>query len=135
MSEFDLHNNVDDRVALTNQSITTNTTTDGEIIDTKGFESIEFIYQSGALNAGAFALLLREGDAANLSDVADVPSEETLGALTGFAATDDDATIRVGSIGKKRYQRASIVSTGASGANLFSAVAVLGTPHTAPVAQ
>lgn len=135
MSEFDLHNNVDDRVALTNQSITTNTTTDGEIIDTIGFESIEFIVQSGALNAGAFALLLQEGDEGNLSDAADVSSEETLGALTGFADTDDDVTIRVGSIGKKRFQRVSIVSTGASGANLFSAVAVLGTPHTAPVAQ
>lgn len=136
MSEFEMHNTIDDRIALTNQSITTNTTTAGAIIDTKGFEAIEFVIVAGTLTAGIFAILLEEGDDAGLSDAATLDSDLTLGALTGFdASTDDDTTIRVGSIGKDRYQRLSLVSTGASGANTFSAAAILGTPHTAPVAQ
>jgi len=135
MSEFDLHSRVDDRVALTTQVISSNTTTVGEIIDTKGFESIEFVLQSGTITDGAYAILLEEGDDAALSDAATLDSELTLGALTGFVAADDDATIRVGSIGKDRYQRVSLVSTGVTTGGTFSAVVVLGTPHTAPVAQ
>ncbi len=135
MSEFDLHTIIDDRVAMDNQEITTDTTTDGEIIDTKGFESLEFIFQAGAITDGAYAILLEEGDEANLSDAAVLPTADTLGALTGFADTDDDTTIRVGSIGKKRFQRAALVSTSTTSGGFFSAIAVLGTPHTAPVAQ
>jgi len=135
MSEFDIHTIIDDRVALDNGEITSNTTTVGNIIDTKGFESMEFITQSGNLTDGAYAILLEEGDDAGLSDAAVLPTADTLGALTGFALTDDDITIRVGSIGKKRFQRLSLVSTGVTAGGFFSGIAILGTPHTAPVAQ
>lgn len=134
--EYDLHSNVDDRTALNASAITTNTTTVGNIIDTLGFQSLEFIAQSGAITDGAYALVLEEGDADDLSDAAVVPSDNVLGALNGFVAADDNATKRVGSIGKKRYQRLSIVSTGTStGAAFMSAIAVLGNPNSAPVAQ
>lgn len=136
MSEYDLHSNIDDRVALTNQDIITDVTTNGEIIDTSGFESIEFVIQSGAIADGVFAILLEEGDDAGLTDAATLSADETLGALTGFTDNaDSDKTIRVGSIGKNRYQRMSLVSTSVTGNNLFSATAILGNPHTAPVAQ
>lgn len=134
MSEFDLHSNIDDRVALNLQDITTGTVV-GAIIDTSGFESIEFVVQSGAINDGTYALLIEGGDDAGLSDAAAVSSDETLGSLTGFISTDDNTTIRVGSIGKKRYQRLSIVAESSTGTNEFSAIAILGNPHTAPVAQ
>lgn len=134
MSGFDLHSNIDDRVALNLQDITTGTVV-GTIIDTSGFESIEFIIQSGAINDGTYTLILEEGDDAGLSDAAVVSAEETLGTLTGFISTDDNTTIRVGSIGKKRYQRLSILAASSTGTNEFSAVALLGHPHTAPVAQ
>lgn len=135
MSEFDLHTIIDDRVALDNQEITTNTTTVGEIIDTKGFESLEFITHSGTLTDGAYAILLEEGDESDLADATVLPAADTLGALTGFALTDDDITIRVGSIGKKRFQRLSLVSTSVTTGGFFSGIAVLGTPHSGPVAQ
>jgi len=134
MSEFDLHSNIDDKVALDNQDITTGTVV-GEIIDTSGFESIEFVVQSGSINDGTYTLILEEGDDAGLSDATVVSTDETLGVLTGFIATDDDKTIRVGSMGKNRYQRLSILAASSTGVNEFSAVAILGHPHTAPVAQ
>lgn len=134
--EKEMHNNVDDVVALTQQAINSNTTTAGAIIDTAGFESCEFIVIAGTITDGAYALLLEEGDDPALSDAAAVPAAETLGALTGFVAADDDTTKRVGSIGKKRYQRLSIVSTGVTtGVNMMGAIAVLGDPKHAPVAQ
>jgi len=138
MSEFDLHSNIDDRVALVFTG-SAGALTNGAVIDTGGdegvFQSIEFIAQSHTITSGDFAILLEESDDAGFSiDVTAVSEDETLGSLTGFVAADDDTTIRVGSIGKKRYQRMSLVGTNTP-VGEFSAIAILGHPHTAPVAQ
>ncbi len=134
--ERDLHNCVDDKIALDLNAITTNTTTVGNIIDTAGFESIEFVAVSKAITDGAYAFRIEDGDASNLSDAADVDVSLLLGALTGFIATDDNTTKRVGCISKKRYVRLSIVSTGTTvGTSMLGAVAVLGHPHHQPVSQ
>ena len=136
MAEFDLHSNIKGEVALDSQDITTDTTTVGNIIDTRGFESIEFTIQSGVITDGTYTLILEQGDDSGLSDVAVVPTDEVLGVLTGFVAADDNATKRVGSIGKKRFQRLSILSASTStGATRFSSVAVLGHPQSAPTAE
>ncbi len=134
--EYDLHSNVKQVVALDSQDITTNTTTVGNIIDTVGFESLEYLIQSGVITDGTYALILEQGDDSGLSDAAVVPADEVLGVLTGFVAADDNAAKRVGSIGKKRFQRLSILSAGTStGATKMSSVAVLGNPQSAPVAE
>lgn len=134
--EYDLHSNVKQVVALDSQDITTDTTTVGNIIDTVGFESLEYVIQSGTITDGTYTLILEEGDDSGLSDAAVVPAAEVLGVLTGFVAADDDAAKRVGSIGKKRYQRLSILSaTTTTGATKMSSVAVLGHPKSAPVAE
>lgn len=134
--ERDLHNNVNAVMALNEAAITTDTTTVGEIIDTLGYESLEYIIASGTITDGAYALLLEEGDDSGLSDAAAVPTAELLGDLVGFVAADDDTVKRVGSIGKKRYQRLSIVSTGTTtGADSIGAVAVQGHPKHAAVAN
>lgn len=134
--EKDLHHNIDDRVGMNPAAISTNTTTVGEIIDSVGYESIEWLIYSGTITDGAYALLLEEGDDPALADAAAVPAAEVLGDLTGFVAADDNAVKRVGSIGKKRYQRLSIVSTGVTtGVNTMGAVCALGHPKHAPVAD
>ena len=133
--EFDLHSNVSSVPALAPATISTNTTTVGLIIDTLGFESLEYVLQSLTLVDGNFAFLLEEGDDAALADAAEVPAANVLGVLTGFAATDDNVSKRVGSIGKKRYQRLSIVSTGVTAGGTIGGIGVLGHPKTAPVAE
>lgn len=134
--ERDLYSNVDDRMARNPVAITTNATTAGNIIDTRGYESLTYVVAMGTITDGSYSLLMQEGDDSGLSDVTTVPAEDTLGALTGFVATDDNAVKRVGSIGKKRYQRLSIVSTGVTaGVNMCSAIAILGHPKTTPEAQ
>jgi len=133
--EFDLHNNVDDRVAVVQQAVAADTLIVGEIIDTLDYESLEYIVQVGTITTGTVSLIIEEGDDAALADAAAVSADETLGALTGFAVTDDDSTKRVGSIGKKRYQRLSLQPAGTAAIDFIGAVAVLGNPKSGPVAQ
>ena len=127
----DLHNNMDERVALATQLINTDTTTAGVIIDTAGYESLEFIMQAGVVTAGDVTLIMQDGDDSGLSDVATVASDFVLGSLVTLDAT---GITRVGYVGKKRYVRVSAVSD--TSANLtVGVVAVLSNPHSAPVAQ
>lgn len=131
--EYDLHSNVFQVVAFDSQNITTDTTTVGNVIDTVGFESLEYLIQSGTITDGTYTLLLEEADVVGFTGSTVVPTDETLGVLTGFVAADDDAALRVGSIGKKQFQRLSIVSASTStGATNMSSTAVLGHPKHMP---
>ena len=134
--EFDLHNSFNGLNALDAAAITTDTTTVGNIIDTVGFEGLEYYIQSGTITDGAYAFLLEESDDSGMAGATAVPTAEVLGDLVGFVAADDDAVKRVGSIGKKRSQRLSIVSTGTTaGVDFMSSIASLGIPKHAPVAN
>jgi len=134
MAQRDLHNNIDERVAIDLAAITADGTTVGNIIDTAGFESIEFIAQLGAVTDGTYTPLLEVGDDPALADAAAVSGEELLGSLVGMTASNQ--TTRIGYAGSKRYARLSLVATGVtSGVASAGAIAVLGHPHHAPVAQ
>ena len=87
--ENDLHSNIKQVVALDSQDITTDTTTVGNVIDTAGFESLEYLIQSGTITDGTYALLLEEADVVGFTGSSVVPAAETLGVLTGFVAADD----------------------------------------------
>jgi hypothetical protein len=132
MGQRDLHDNVDERVALNTQLINTDTTTAGVIIDTQGYESVEFIVQAGVVTAGDVTPLLEDGDDSGLSDAAAVAADFRLGSLVLLDTTND--ITRFGYVGKKRYVRLSAVT--ATSANLtVGGTVVLGHPHSAPVAQ
>lgn len=132
MSEYDLHSNISVHVALELVNITSNI--NSKIRDTIGFESIEILVQSQSLSFGTFSIVLEEDDLANFSTSTPVSVDDTLGDLPVFENTDGDTVKRVGSIGKKRYQRFTIQPSGQSGTNNFSGIFILGNPHTAPVA-
>lgn len=133
--EYDNHSNVQAATVIAPVTIATNTTTVGAIVDSQGFESLEYLIQSGVITDGSYTTVLEEGDDPALADAAPVPAANILGALPAFADTDDGVSKRVGSIGKKRYQRLSIVSAGVTAGGLFSAVAVQGNPKSGPVAD
>jgi hypothetical protein len=77
----DLHNNIKPLPASARpRAITGNSTTDSQIIDRQGFEAVEFVDASGVITDGQFAYKIQEGDAANLSDVADAAAADCLGA-------------------------------------------------------
>lgn len=133
MAEFDIHSVLDTRSALNPTNTTATAAVNGEIIDTRGFEAVEFAVQAGTLGA-TLAVTVQDGDASDLSDAANVDSALVLNALPSFAATDDNAVKRFGYIGKKRYVRVTVTPGGTASCD-FSAVAVLGKPHSAPVAD
>ncbi|WP_296741428.1 hypothetical protein [Mesorhizobium sp.] len=110
---------------------TDNTAIVSQIIDRTGFDGLVF-----ALNIGAntdtnatFAVLVEDGDAANLSDAAAVADDKLTGseALAGFTAADDDNKVRkIGYVGSKRYVRLTITPTGNDSGNIFvTALALL----------
>lgn len=132
MASQDLHSNIDERNAFDTQLINTSTTTVGEIIDTQGYESIEFIFKAGVVSAGDITPILEDGDDSALSDEAVVTSTFRLGALVALDATD--GITRFGYVGKKRYVRLSALSDGTTDLTV-GGTAILSAPHDAPVAQ
>ncbi|MGK9199017.1 hypothetical protein [Sinorhizobium meliloti] len=136
MASKDLHNNIGVAVALNNGSIASNTTTNGVIIDTAGFESIEFVVQSGTITDGTYTPGITAGDASDLSDGATVAAPDLLGTNAGaqFVAADDNVAKKIGYKGGKRYVRLHVLSTGVTTGGTFSAVAIKGNARSAPVA-
>ena len=133
---FDLHHKTKQLTGLTSQTIDSNTTTLGEIIDTALFTALEFFLLSGTITDGAYAVSLleaEEGDASMASATA-VSAAETLGDAD-YALADDDTAKRIGYIGKKRYCRLAIASTATTTGGNFAGVAVLGGPAHQPVAD
>ncbi len=132
----DLMNKIHVRRAISPVSVADNTAAVSQIIDRQGYESLTFAIATGSLaDADAtFAVLVEDGDAANLSDAAAVADENLLGteALAGFNFGDDDETRKIGYIGNKRYIRLTITPTGNAAAALIAAVAILGHPQIAP---
>lgn len=127
MGQRDAHNNMEQKVALNLQNITSDTTTVGNILDLANVEAIEFLITAGAITDGAYAILLEDGNDSGLSDAAAVADAQLLGteALAAFTATDDNKASRIGYLGNKRFVRMSIVSTGITSGGFFAVLAVL----------
>ena len=135
MASKDLHNESGAAVALKHVAISANGASAGEIIDTNGFRSLEFIIQSGTLTDGTYTPKLEAGDAANLSDAVEVTAAlGLLGTIAGatFAATDDDSVKRLGYVGGRRYVRLTVTAASVTTGGMIAAVAVLGHPWFVP---
>ena len=119
------------------QTVATDTTTNGEIIDLAGYDSAAFLFQTGTVTDGDYTVLIQEGDESDLSDataVADADLTATEASISFTADTDDDKVSKIGYTGVKRYVRFNIVSTNTSSGAVLGAQAVLGHPSNAPVA-
>lgn len=114
----------------------------GEVIDTTGYESLEFGIAVGAFTTFASGTSwfweVLEGDVADGSDMAVIPAGDYIGAKTAAgaawdrycdAAADDDTTFSIGVLlpgaARKRYRLLRIDETGTVSA-IAGAVAKLG---------
>jgi len=135
MASQDLYNELKQINALDIQTISSDTTTNGDIIDTAGYESVTFIFQTGTVTDGDYTVLIQDGDDSGLSDAAAVTDANLLGTESGAsftADTDDNKTSKIGYKGVKRYVRFNIVSTNTSSGAVLGAVAILGHARTQP---
>ncbi|PDT79962.1 hypothetical protein [Sinorhizobium sp. BJ1] len=119
-------------------AVTDDTAQVSAIIDTLGFEACELVFVTGT-NADAdatFAVLVQDGDAANLSDAAAVDDAYLVGteAQAAYTFADDGECRKIGYRGSKRYVRMTITPTGNTGNIFLAGVAVLGKPVSTPTA-
>ena len=130
MAKRELYSTTAPVVALNTSAISSDTTTNGVIIDTAGYESILFVIQSGTLADGTYTPLIQEGNDSGLSDAASVADGDLTNteASVAFAATDDNAVKSIAYVGDKRYVRLNIVSASTSSGGTLSAVGVKGNP-------
>lgn len=138
MATKDIHNNLHFVPLITPVAARTDDTAIvSAIIDTKGYESAEFVLVTGAntdVNA-TFAVLVEDGDNSGLSDNVAVADAQLLGTEAGAAFTfaDDGECRKIGYLGNKRYVRVTVTPSGNDSGNIFIAgVAVLGNSRNAP---
>ncbi|PWB94667.1 hypothetical protein [Methylosinus sporium] len=141
MASKDLHNNIHVARGLSPVAAgTDNTAYVSQIIDTAGYEAVEFLIAIGAnTDADAtFTVLFEDGNAANLSDAAAVDDKFLLGteALASFQFDDDNEVRKIGYVGPKRYCRVTITPAGNGAGNIFIAgLWLLGHPRSAPTSN
>lgn len=134
----DLHNNIHVARGISPQAARTdNTAIVSQIIDRRGYESVEFLINIGTntdTNA-TFSVLVEDGNDSGLSDNAAVADSQLLGteALAGFQYDDDNEVRKIGYIGDKRYVRVTITPSGNDSGNIFvTGLWLLGHPTMAP---
>lgn len=101
--------------ALDPQTIATDTTTAGAIIDCADYDNgIYFALLVSNYTDGTYTLKIEDGDDSGLSDAADVPTAQLVyGALPALSAAvaEGGGASKEGVFSTKRYVRASVVST------------------------
>lgn len=130
--EYDIHNHVKVRTGIA-PIAALGASTDSAVIDTVGFESFEWLIMMGIIVTGTFSLVFEESDEVTFGgEETVVPAANVLGASPTYIVSDDGQARRIGIIGKKRFQRCTLVGAAtpvATGAIL----ALLGNPKTVPV--
>jgi len=119
MAKFDIRSGLLPKYAFPVQAISTDTTTNGAIIDTKDFDKgIVFTLLCSAYTDVTYTPVLEESDDSGMSGATDVPDANLIGTEAGAAlsaVTASSATLNsIGAFGTKRYLRLKIVSASTS---------------------
>lgn len=135
MASKDMHHSITVKRGLSPVAAVTNDTAFvSEIVDTAGYESVEFVILTGSLaDADAtFTVLVEDGNASNLSDNAAVADTFLLGteATASFNYADDNKAFKIGYVGPKRYVRVTVTPANNSGNAFVAGAWLLGNPRT-----
>lgn len=133
----DLHNHLKVTPAINPAARADNTLVTGIDVDRLGYESLEFVIQTGNLPDidATFAVEVQESDAGGGAGYAAVADADLLGteAQAGFNFAADNSVRRIGYKGNKRYVRINIQPANvAAGAEVFGALAILGNARRSP---
>lgn len=111
----------------------TNGTVNGTAIDTAGYDGAFAIAHIGVWTDGTHTFSLEESDASG-SGFAAVAAAELIGAFAAVTSNANPGTKqKVGYIGKKRYIRVVLVTSGATTGALLGADVTLGFPRKGPL--
>ncbi len=131
MASYDQKTSLKAVKALNIASIATNTTTVGPSIDTTGFESITLFIELGARTDGTFLPVVQGSD--DNSTFADVTDGFLIGTEAEASLNTANTIKSIGYVGKRRYVRLSIVSSGVTSGATVSATAILADAVKRPV--
>lgn len=107
--------------------------TDSAVIDTEGFNSFEWLIALGVITTGTFSMVFEESDVVTFGgEQTVVPAVNVVGASPTYIATDDGQARRVGIVGKKRFQRCTLVGA-ATPVAVGAILGLLSHPRTMPV--
>ena len=134
MSMFDTNFKMGTEVAFDTQTISSDTTTQGNEIDlndgSNDFEALELVLATGNYTDGDYSLSLEEADEPGGSFTA-VDSEDIVGDNTAISA--DNSTLHIGYVGKKRVVRISVVSASTTTGSDVTVLAIKQHPRSAPL--
>ena len=133
MSMFDINAKMAILMALNTQSISSDTTTVGNIIDlndVNNFEALELALQLGVFTDGLYSIFLEEADLLAGPFTA-VVAEDIVGDNTPVGAAN--ATLHVGYVGKKQFVKTSILSTGVTTGATAGVLGIEGHPRSVPL--
>lgn len=139
---WSLHSNLQRKRSISPVAIgTTGTGKTGVIVDTAGFESVEFEFDYGtitATNATITPTVLHGDVTGTMTSIADsdlIGTEALAGIAAGTRTSGSTKNVskRLGYKGKKRYVQAKLVSTVTAGPPV-SATVLMGNARHAPVA-
>lgn len=130
--EFDGHSRMESRLAL-NSTLLAGASTDGNVIDTVDFESLEFTLFTGLYATGNFDVQLQESDLITFGGEENIVSaDDLIGTPSTLSAAN--ALTRIGYIGKKQFCRLTVLGTNTP-VSTIAAIATLGRPRSMPVAD
>jgi hypothetical protein len=130
MARYDIKSEIKQEVALDFQTISTDTTTVGNEIDMKGWNSAAFMIACSARTTGDATLLIQHSDVSG-SGYVDVP-DTFLSGLESDTTVDAAQELKIiGYVGKKEHVKPSVVS--ANGATLDVGVIVIKSKGDVPV--
>lgn len=134
----DLHNNVHPS-GVACITVTDTTAIVSGIIDTQGYNSLEFLIATGTLADvdATFTVLVEDGDDSALSDNAAVADSELLGTevLAAFTFAEDDSARKIGYVGNKRYVRCTVTPVANTGSAPIAIIPLQSHPENAPTAN
>lgn len=130
--EYDGHSRMQSQLAL-DVTLSAGASTDGNVIDTVDFESLEFTLITGVYASGDFDVQLEESDVVTFGGEENIViADDLVGTPSTLSAAN--ALTRIGYIGKKQFCRLTVLGTNTPDATI-AAVAALGRPRTMPVAD
>lgn len=131
--EYDLHSNIKVRTGIA-PIAALGADTDSAVIDTLDFESFSWLITLGVITTGTFSMVFEESDVVTFGgEETVVPADNVIGASPTYIATDDGQARRVGIVGKKRFQRCTLVGA-ATPVAVGAILAILSNPKVVPVA-
>lgn len=116
---------------LINGAVAGTGTTNGDVLDTQGFDTVTFVAPLGAIDAtGTVTLKIQQGDESDGSDMADLS-----GATASADASDDNKLLCVEIYRpRERYLR-PVLTRGVANSVIDGAIAILRDPQDIPVTR